>query len=88
MSGELPPGRRRIVKALSEGHGARGLATQKPGLVRLASPQLLTLTVGIATLHRDRDLHDALAAALAEIMNNGEYQRILGKWGFEAMAIK
>ena len=62
--------------------------TLKPGLVRLASPQLLTLTVGIATLHRDRDLHDAMAAALEEIRSNGEYQSILGKWGFEAMTIE
>lgn len=61
---------------------------QKPGLVRLASPQLLTLQTGIATLHKDKDLHEAFDAALKELMTNGEYQKILDKWGFQAMAIK
>lgn len=62
--------------------------SQKPGLVRLASPQLLTLQTGIATLHKDKDLHEAFDAALKELMANGEYQKILEKWGFQAMAIK
>ncbi len=61
---------------------------QKPGLVRLASPQLLTLTVGIATLHKDKDLHNAIKAAFKEMIASGEYQKILDDWGFEAMTIK
>ena len=61
---------------------------QKPGLVRIASPQLLTLTVGIATLHKDKDLHNAIKSALKEMMDNGEYQKVLDKWGFEAMTIE
>ena len=61
---------------------------QKPGLVRLASPQLLTLTVGIATLHKDKDLHNAIKAAFKEMIASGEYQKILDDWGFDAMTIK
>ena len=61
---------------------------QKPGLVRLASPQLLTLTVGIATLHKDKDLHNAIKDSFNAMISSGEYQEILDKWGFEAMTIK
>ena len=61
---------------------------QKPGLVRLASPQLLTLTVGMATLHKDKDLHNAIKDSFNAMISSGEYQEILDKWGFEAMTIK
>ena len=61
---------------------------QKPGLVRIASPQLLTLTVGIATLHKDKDLHNAIKDSLNAMMVSGEYQKILDNWGFEAMTIE
>ena len=60
---------------------------QKPGLVRIASPQLLTLTVGIATLHKDKDLHNAIKASFDAMIKSGEYQKILDNWGFEAMTI-
>ena len=61
---------------------------QKPGLVRIASPQLLTLTVGIATLHKDKNLHNAIKSSLKNMMGSGEYQKILDNWGFEAMTIE
>ncbi len=60
---------------------------QKPGLLKLASPQLFSLTIGLATLKKDKDLHDAFEAALKEIRDSGEYSAILAKWGFEAMGI-
>ena len=61
---------------------------QKPGLVRIASPQLLTLTVGIATLHKDKNLHNAIKSSLKNMIGSGEYQKILDNWGFEAMTIE
>jgi polar amino acid transport system substrate-binding protein len=60
---------------------------QKPGLLKLASPQLFSLTIGLATLKKDKDLHDAFEAALKEIRDSGEYSAVLAKWGFEAMGI-
>lgn len=61
---------------------------QKPGLLRLASPQLFSLTIGVATLKKDSALHDAFDASLKEIKTSGEYKNILDKWGFEAMGIE
>ena len=61
--------------------------TQKPGLVKLASPQIGALPNGIATLHKDKDLHEAINAAFEEIKANGTYAKILEKWNFQAMHI-
>lgn len=61
---------------------------QKPGLLKLASPQLFTLTIGLATLKTDSDLHEAFEAAFRTIRESGDYQKVIGDWGFEAMAIK
>ena len=61
---------------------------QKPGLVRIASPQLLTLTVGMATLHKDKELHNAIKASFNHMIESGEYQKILDNWGFEALTIQ
>ena len=55
------------------------------GSPKLVSPQLSALYTGIATLHKDKDLHEAFAAALKAIMTSGEYQAILTKWGFEGL---
>ncbi|WP_029041947.1 ABC transporter substrate-binding protein [Cucumibacter marinus] len=61
---------------------------QRPGLLKLASPQLFSLTIGVATLKSAGDLHDAIAAAFADIRDNGGYGDILATWGFEALAIE
>ncbi|MGE3872180.1 MAG: ABC transporter substrate-binding protein [Parvibaculaceae bacterium] len=61
---------------------------QKPGLLKLASPQLFSLTIGLATLKKDQDLHEAFAGALKELKSSGEYKKILADWGFEAMGIE
>jgi len=61
---------------------------QRPGLLRLASPQLLALTIGFATLKKDRDLYEALDSAFREIKADGRYQAIVSEWGFEAVAIQ
>ncbi len=60
---------------------------QKPGLVKLASPQIGALPNGVATLHKDKDLHEAVKAAFEEIKANGTYAKILEKWSFQAMNI-
>lgn len=62
--------------------------TQKPGLVKLAGPQIGALPNGIATLHKDKDLHEAINAAFDAIKASGEYEAILKKWSFDAMHIK
>lgn len=61
---------------------------QKPGLLKLASPQLFSLTIGVATLKKDKELHDAFEAGLKEMRDSGEYKKILDAWGFEAMGIQ
>lgn len=61
---------------------------QKPGLLKLASPQLFSLTIGVATLKKDSALHDAFDAALKEMKTSGEYKKVLDTWGFEAMGIE
>jgi len=59
---------------------------QKPNMVKLAGPPLFKLDVGVATLHKDKDLHDAFEAALKQIKDDGRYDAILKKWGFEELA--
>jgi polar amino acid transport system substrate-binding protein len=61
---------------------------QQPGQIRLASPQVSALPVGIATLHKDKDLHTAFAAAVAEVRKSGEYEALLKKWGLESIELK
>lgn len=61
---------------------------QQPGQIRIASPQVSALPVGIATLHRDKDLHEAFKAAVADIRKSGEYEVLLQKWGLESVALQ
>ena len=61
---------------------------QQPGQIRLASPQVSALPVGIATLHKDKDLHEAFASAVAEVRKSGEYEALLKKWGLESIELK
>ena len=61
---------------------------QEPGKIRIASPQVSALPVGIATLHKDKDLHEAFDAAVKSVRADGEYDALLKKWGFESIALK
>jgi polar amino acid transport system substrate-binding protein len=61
---------------------------QQPGQIRLASPQVSALPVGIATLHKDKDLHQAFAGAVAKVRESGEYAALLKKWGLESIELK
>ncbi|MBN9269330.1 MAG: transporter substrate-binding domain-containing protein [Mesorhizobium sp.] len=56
--------------------------------MKLASPQLFSLTIGVATLKKDKELHDAFEAGLKEMKDSGEYKKVLDAWGFEAMGIQ
>ena len=62
--------------------------TKKPGMVKLASPQIGALPNGVATLHKDKDLHEAIAAAFEAMNANGAYETVLAKWSFQDMNIK
>jgi ABC-type amino acid transport substrate-binding protein len=46
------------------------------------------LPVGIATLHKDKDLQSVFAAAIADIRQSSEYEALLKKWGLESIALK
>jgi polar amino acid transport system substrate-binding protein len=43
---------------------------------------------GIAIAKSNTELRDALKAALDAIIKNGEYDKIIAKWGVEAGAVK
>lgn len=62
--------------------------TQKPGSVKLGGAALISFPTGIATLHKNKELHAAFEAALKEIRANGEYDKVLKTWDFEALALR
>jgi polar amino acid transport system substrate-binding protein len=62
--------------------------SQNTGQVKLASPQTSAFYVGVGTLKKDADLHDAIAAAFKAIQASGEYDKIVKAWKFDEMAYK
>jgi len=60
--------------------------TQNPGQLKLASPQMSALYIGIGTVKADADLHEALAAVLNKLRANGDYDKTLKRWSAEALA--
>lgn len=63
------------------------LNTQRPDSVKLGSPTLGARPVGIATAKKDRDLHDAIAAAFKEYQANGAYGALFSKAGLESLQV-
>ncbi|WP_342643872.1 ABC transporter substrate-binding protein [Rhodoligotrophos ferricapiens] len=61
---------------------------QKPGSVKLGGEPLISFPTGIATLHKDKDLHQAFEAALKQIRANGDYDKVVKAWDFEALALR
>ena len=61
---------------------------QKPGSVKLGGEALISFPTGIATLQKDKELHAAFEAALKQIRANGEYDKVLKAWDFEALALR
>jgi polar amino acid transport system substrate-binding protein len=47
-----------------------------------------TIKIGAATLKGNKELHDALAAALAALESNGSYNKILDEWGMTDLSIE
>jgi polar amino acid transport system substrate-binding protein len=58
------------------------------GSVKLASPQTSTFLTGIGVLKADTELTDAMTAAFKTIQRDSDYDKVIKKWGFEAMAQK
>jgi polar amino acid transport system substrate-binding protein len=46
-----------------------------------------TIKIGAATLKGNTALHDAIATALGELVENGTYKKILDEWGMSALDI-
>ncbi|MDY0884404.1 ABC transporter substrate-binding protein [Dongia soli] len=61
---------------------------QNPGQVKIASPQTSTFLTGIGVPKADGELTSAFDAALKAILANGEYDKVIKKWNFEAMSYK
>jgi polar amino acid transport system substrate-binding protein len=61
---------------------------QNPSALKLAGPQTSTFFTGIATLKKNSDVHDALAAAFKQTQSDGSYDAVVKRWNFESMAIK
>lgn len=61
---------------------------QKPGSVKLGGEALISFPTGIATLQKDKELNAAFEAALKAIRGNGDYDKVLKTWDFEALALR
>lgn len=59
-----------------------------PGSVKLGGEALISFPTGIATLLKDKELHEALQASLAKIRADGSYDKVLKDWDFEALAYR
>jgi polar amino acid transport system substrate-binding protein len=58
------------------------------GKTQIAGPQVSALPFGIATLKSAKPLHNAFAKGLAQLRKNGQYLKILTRWGVANGAIK
>ncbi|AWK11356.1 atrA protein [Streptomyces spongiicola] len=54
---------------------------------QLVGEQVEAAPYGIAVAKSNTELRDALQAALAAIIENGEYEKIIAKWGVQAGAV-
>ncbi|QEU91875.1 ABC transporter substrate-binding protein [Streptomyces kanamyceticus] len=55
---------------------------------QLVGEQVQAAPYGIAVSKKNPELRDAIKAALDAIIKNGEYEKIIKKWGVEAGAVK
>lgn len=70
----------RVIGALQGGETLPYIMSQDPGVYALVGEPITTLHQGMAFSTKDSGLRDAVAAALGELMESGEYMEILGKW--------
>lgn len=63
-------------------------ATKTGAQIQMAGAPFGTIKIGAATLKGDKELHDAIAAALATLESNGTYDKILTEWGMTDLSIQ
>lgn len=63
-------------------------ATKTGAQIQMAGQPFGTIKIGAATLKGNKELHDAIAAALASLESNGTYDKILNEWGMTDLSIQ
>lgn len=63
-------------------------ATKTGAKIQMAGKPFGTIKIGAATLKGDKELHDAIAAALATLESNGSYDKTLAQWGQTELSIQ
>jgi polar amino acid transport system substrate-binding protein len=62
--------------------------TKTGAKIQMAGQPFGTIKIGAATLKGNKELHDAIAAALAALESNGTYTKILDEWGMTDLDIQ
>lgn len=62
--------------------------TKTGAKIQMAGAPFGTIQIGAATLKGNKELHDAIAAALATLESNGTYGKILNEWGMTDLSIQ
>jgi len=62
--------------------------TKTGAKIQMAGEPFGTIKIGAATLKGNKELHDAIAAALAALESNGTYGKILNEWGMTELSIQ
>lgn len=63
-------------------------ATKTGARIQMAGAPFGTIKIGAATLKGNKELHDALATALAALESKGTYKKILEEWGMTDLSIE
>ncbi|OBC16393.1 ABC transporter substrate-binding protein [Mycobacterium sp. 852013-50091_SCH5140682] len=63
-------------------------ATKTGAKIQMAGAPFGTIKIGAATLKGNKELHDALATALAALESKGTYKKILDEWGMTDLSIE
>jgi polar amino acid transport system substrate-binding protein len=62
--------------------------TKTGAKIQMAGEPFGTIKIGAATVKGNKELHDAIAAALAALESNGSYTKILNEWGMTDLSIQ
>ena len=62
--------------------------TKTGAKIQMAGKPFGTIKIGAATLKGNKELHDAIATALAALESNGTYDKILNEWGMTDLDIQ
>lgn len=63
-------------------------ATKTGAKIKMAGEPFGTIKIGAATTKGNKELHDAIATALATLESNGTYAKILDEWGMTDLSIQ